>query len=47
MSEFVTVAQVNDIPSGKGQVVEANGKQIALFNVDGNFYAIDNTCGHR
>ena len=37
MSEFVTVAQTNDVPSGKGQVVEANGKQIALFNVDGNF----------
>ena len=47
MSEFVTVAQVNDIPSGEGRAVEASGKQIALFNVDGIFYAIDNNCAHR
>lgn len=28
-------------------VAEVNGKAIALFNVDGTFYAIDNTCVHR
>ena len=27
-------------------VAEVNGKTIALFNVDGTFYAIDNTCVH-
>jgi nitrite reductase/ring-hydroxylating ferredoxin subunit len=26
---------------------EVGGKSIALFNVDGVFYAIDNTCTHR
>ena len=28
-------------------MVAANGKEIALFNVGGAFYAIENTCPHR
>ena len=46
MADFVTVAKVSDLKEGEGKVVEANGKTIALFNVDGNFHAIDNTCKH-
>ena len=45
--DFVTVSKVSDIKEGEGKVVEANGKTIALFNVDGKFYAIDNTCKHK
>lgn len=46
MSEFVTVAQIEDIPPGDGRTVEVHGIRIALFNVAGNFYAVDNTCPH-
>ena len=46
MTEFVTVAKVEEIPPGTGQTVEVHGVWIALFNVDGSFYAIDNTCPH-
>jgi nitrite reductase (NADH) small subunit/3-phenylpropionate/trans-cinnamate dioxygenase ferredoxin subunit len=46
MSGFVTVAQVEEIPPGTGRTVEVNGIWIALFNVGGTFYAIDNTCPH-
>lgn len=28
-------------------VVELDGRTIAVFNVDGQFYALDNTCMHR
>ena len=28
-------------------MVEAEGKTIALFNIDGAFYAVDNACTHR
>jgi nitrite reductase/ring-hydroxylating ferredoxin subunit len=28
-------------------VFEVNGKRIALFNVEGTLYAIDDTCTHR
>lgn len=47
MGEFVTVAKTSEVPAGEGRVVEANGKQIALFNIEGVFHAIDNTCLHR
>lgn len=47
MAQFVKVATTDEIAPGTGKQVEANGKQIALFNLDGNFYAIDNTCTHR
>jgi nitrite reductase (NADH) small subunit/3-phenylpropionate/trans-cinnamate dioxygenase ferredoxin subunit len=46
MPEFITVAKVEDIPPGSGQTVEVQGVWIALFNVDGSFYAVDNTCPH-
>jgi nitrite reductase (NADH) small subunit/3-phenylpropionate/trans-cinnamate dioxygenase ferredoxin subunit len=46
MSEFVTVAKAEEIPPGTGKTVDVNGVWIALFNVDGSFYAMDNTCPH-
>lgn len=47
MSEFVKVAQVSDVPNGTGISVEAAGKMIALYNCDGAFFAIDDTCPHQ
>lgn|SRR5512143_1481931 len=47
MANFVRVAATSEVPAGQGKTVEVDGKQIALFNVDGTFYAIDNTCKHR
>lgn len=46
MSEFVTVATTDDIPPGTGKTVEVQGVWIALFNVNGSFFAIDNCCPH-
>ena len=46
MTDFVTVAKVEDIPPGTGHTIEVHGVWIALFNVQGSFYAIDNTCPH-
>lgn len=47
MAEFVTVAKTNEIETGQARLVEVKGKPIALFNVDGKFFAVDNTCTHR
>ena len=47
MAKTVTVAQTSDLSPGAGKVVQADGRGIALFNVEGTFYAIDNTCTHR
>ncbi len=45
-TDFVTVARVSDVPPGTGRTVEVHGTWIALFNVNGTFYAIDNACPH-
>ncbi|HEY5593639.1 MAG TPA: nitrite reductase small subunit NirD [Nitrospiria bacterium] len=47
MSEYVTVAKPEDLAPGQGCVVEVNGNEVALFNLDGTFYAIDNMCAHQ
>lgn len=47
MGNFVKVAETKDIPSGQGRTVEANGREVAVFNVGGMFYAVHNTCKHR
>ena len=44
---FTRAAAVQEIPPGKGKQVTINGKVIALFNTNGGFYAIDDTCPHR
>ena len=47
MTNFQKAALVNEIKSGEAKVVEVNGEQIALYNVDEKFYATTNTCLHR
>ena len=47
MAVMTKVAKASEIPKGTGKVVEAGGKTIAIFNAEGTFYAIDNTCRHR
>lgn len=47
MSRFVKVASKSAVACGSSIKVEVNGKEIALFNVDGHFCAIDDTCSHR
>jgi nitrite reductase (NADH) small subunit len=43
----VKVAEVGEIGEGEARVVDAPGRTLALFNVEGTFYAIDNECAHR
>lgn len=46
MADFVKVATTDDIAPGKVNVYEVAGRQIAVCNVDGTFYAIDDVCTH-
>ena len=46
MSKTLKVAEVSELKSGECKTVEVEGQTLALFNVDGAFYAIDNTCSH-
>lgn len=47
VDEFVPVARIEEVPSGQGRVIKIQGKTIALFNVEGRFYAINNICPHE
>ena len=47
MATATKVATKVEIPPGTGKVIEVGGKTIAVFNCDGTFYAMDNTCRHR
>ena len=47
MPTLTKVAKKSEIPPGTGKAVEVGGKTIAVFNCEGAFYAIDNTCKHR
>ena len=40
------VAKTNEIEPGQARLVDVQGKSIALFNVEGQFFALDNTCTH-
>ena len=42
----ITVAKAADTPPGTISVHEVNGTRIALCNVNGRFYAIDDVCTH-
>ena len=46
MAEFVTVGKRGDVPVGEARVFAVNGKHIAVCNVDGALYAIDDVCTH-
>ena len=43
---FVKVASKNEIQNGRGKTIGVNGKEIALLNDNGKFFAIENTCAH-
>ena len=47
VAEFVAIANTDELKPGECKVVEAMGREIALYNVNGVFYATDNSCQHQ
>jgi nitrite reductase/ring-hydroxylating ferredoxin subunit len=47
MKRTVTIASAAPLSEGQGTAVEVEGRRIAVFNVGGVFFAIDDTCPHR
>lgn len=44
---MVVACKATDVPPGEGKRIALPGRPpIAIFNVDGTFYAIDDTCTH-
>ena len=46
MADFVKVAMLDQLAPGQGITVTVRGVPVALLNVDGTVYAIDDTCRH-
>jgi nitrite reductase (NADH) small subunit/3-phenylpropionate/trans-cinnamate dioxygenase ferredoxin subunit len=44
---FVKVAKLSDLPEGESLRVEVDGYCLALFCINGRYYALDNACPHR
>lgn len=44
---FTCLARVGDIPPGVGRSFSMGRYEIALFNIDGEFYALENSCPHQ
>ena len=45
-AEFVTTIKTNEISAGGVKALDVRGTRIAVANVDGTFYAFDDTCTH-
>ncbi len=46
MAGWLTVARAGEVPEGQVKVVTLGGRRLALCNVNGQHYAIDDVCTH-
>jgi len=46
MSEWVNVCEQAALPMGARQVVSTDAGMVAVFNLDGEYYAIEDRCSH-
>ena len=46
MSDWVDVAQASEIEPGGYRVVELEDTDVVVFNLDGEFYALEDVCTH-
>ncbi|MGB0721652.1 MAG: Rieske (2Fe-2S) protein [Gammaproteobacteria bacterium] len=46
MTDWTDVCAVDELPPGHWKVVDVEGTDIAVFNVDGAFHAIEDVCTH-
>ena len=47
MTRWMQIAQRSEIEPGESKVVKLGDERVAVFNADGEFYAINNTCPHQ
>lgn len=46
MADYVTIAKVGDVKNGQVKTLGVNGHHLALCNVEGTFFAIQDLCTH-
>ena len=45
--DFEPVARVGEIAPGSAKAFVVGDREVAVFHVDGTYYALDNTCPHQ
>ena len=46
MSDWIDVDAVTNLPEGSITLIEVDGFEVAVFNIGGRFYAIEDVCSH-
>ena len=46
MSDWVTVAREGELPPGEWRTADLDGTPVVVFNIDGEYYAIEDVCTH-
>lgn len=46
MAEWTRVCKLADLPEGARRVADVDGAAVAVFNIAGRFYAIEDVCTH-
>ncbi len=46
MAEFQTVARASEMAAGEMTLVDVDGEEVVIANVDGEYFAFSNTCTH-
>lgn len=45
--DFLCVAQADDVPAGTSKAFAVGRHEVAVFNVDGAFFGLENCCPHQ
>ncbi|MBI5463018.1 MAG: non-heme iron oxygenase ferredoxin subunit [Gammaproteobacteria bacterium] len=46
MTDWIRVARIEDLPPGNRCVVDVDGVEVAVFNLNGDYCAIEDVCTH-
>lgn len=46
MSDYAAVLDLSELPPGKSTTVTVDGRDVALYNVEGEVYATADACAH-
>jgi nitrite reductase/ring-hydroxylating ferredoxin subunit len=46
LTQFIEAGSADVVPSGRGVTFKVDGRDVAVFRVDGALFAIDDTCVH-
>lgn len=46
VAEWIAIGRVDEVPPGHAARVDIDDHPIALFNIDNEFFCLDDTCSH-